>query len=190
MSPLKPLPYHFVDSTSTAAGSSRVSANADSVAAAVDVSTIETDVRYLGAAEPADVRAERTGSSWFWRNPPLPADRLDLALVFDLMGGRASPEIRSAGLADALFVLGAEADPGLVSLVRDLTPAPRVEPLRLSLPMIEVMPYRPGSRFAGSDYPGLREHGQRPFLFLPTGRPETYTPAADTPATGDYDRLH
>ena len=51
MSPLKPLPYHFVDSTSTAAGSSRVSANADSVAAAVDVSTIETDVRYLAAPE-------------------------------------------------------------------------------------------------------------------------------------------
>src|SRR5437870_11970946 len=51
MSPLKPLPYHFVDSSSTAAGPSRVSANADSVAAAVDVSTIETDVRYLAAPE-------------------------------------------------------------------------------------------------------------------------------------------
>jgi Peptidase family M28 len=51
MSPLKPLPCHFVDSSSTAAGPSRVSANADSVAAAVDVSTIETDVRYLAAPE-------------------------------------------------------------------------------------------------------------------------------------------
>jgi hypothetical protein len=51
MSPLKPLPYHFVDSSSTAAGPARVSANADSVAAAVDVSTIETDVRYLAAPE-------------------------------------------------------------------------------------------------------------------------------------------
>ena len=313
MSPLKPLPYHFVDSSSTAAGASRVSANADRVAAAVDVSTIETDVRYLAAPElqgrlrgtegnararaqivasleaaglaplfsdsfeqptypnggdrepyainvgtiyrapdrdarwivlvahydhrgvidgkvqagaddnassvalvlalghalgrarpalrrhvvllfpdaeePPDVRTERMGSSWFWRNPPLPADRLDLALVFDLMGGRASPEIRSAGLADALFVLGAEADPGLVSLVRDLAPAPRVEPLRLSLPMIEVMPYRPGSRFARSDYHGLREQGQRPFLFLTTGRTETYHTAGDTPDTVDYDRL-
>ncbi len=129
------------------------------------------------------------GSSWFWRNPPLPADRLDLALVFDLMGGRASPEIRSAGLADALFVLGAEADPSLVSLVRDVAPAARVEPVRLSLPMIEVMPYRPGSRFSRSDYHGLREHGQRPFLFLTSGRTETYHTAADTPDTVDYDRL-
>jgi hypothetical protein len=141
------------------------------------------------AEEPPDVRTERMGSSWFWQHPPLPADRLDLALVFDLMGGRASPEIRAGGLADALFVLGAEADPSLVSLVRDVAPAPRVEPVRLSLPMIEVMPYRPGSRFARSDYHGLREHGRRPFLFLTTGRTETYHTAADTPDTVDYDRL-
>jgi hypothetical protein len=313
MSPLKPLPYHFVDSSSTAAGPSPISANANNVAAGVDVSTIEPDVRYLAAPElqgrlrgtdgsararayivaslkaaglaplfgdsfeqptfpngrdagpyainvgaiyraperdarwvvlvahydhrgvlggkvqagaddnassvalvlalghslgrtrpelrrhvvllfpdaeePPDVRTKRMGSSWFWRNPPLPADRLDLALVFDLMGGRASPEIRSAGLADALFVLGAEADPSLVALVRDVSPAARVEPVRLSLPMIEVMPYRPASRFARSDYHGLREHGQRPFLFLTSGRTETYHTAADTPDTVDYDRL-
>jgi len=313
MGPFKPLPYEFVDDASTAAGPSRVSDNANNVAAGVDVSTVEPDVRYLAAPElqgrlrgtegnararayivaslkaaglapffgdgfeqptypdgrdsepyavnvgaiyrasepdarwivlvahydhrgvlrgkvqagaddnassvalvlalghslgrlrphlrrhivlffpdaeePPDVRTERMGSSWFWRHPPLPADRLDLALVFDLMGGRASPEVRAAGLADALFVLGAEADPGLVSLVRDLAPAARVEPVRLSLPMIEVMPYRPGSRFARSDYHGLREQGRRPFLFLTTGRTETYHTAADTPDTVDYDRL-
>src|SRR4029453_6785603 len=120
------------------------------------------------AEEPPDVRTERMGSSWFWRHPPLPVERLDLALVFDLMGGRASPEIRSAGLADALLVLGAEADPTLVALVRDVAPAARVEPVRLSLPMIEGMPYRPGSRFARGDYNGLREHGHRPVLFPPS----------------------
>jgi len=141
------------------------------------------------AEEPPDVRTERMGSSWFWQHPPLPADRLDLALVFDLMGGRASQEIRAAGLADALFVLGAEAHPSLLSLVHDVAPAARVEPVRLSLPMIEVMPYRPGSRFARSDYHGLREHGRRPFLFLTTGRTKTYHTAADTPDTVDYDRL-
>jgi hypothetical protein len=35
----------------------------------------------------------------------------------------------------------------------------------------------------------LREHGQRPFLFLTTGRTETYHTAGDTPDTVDYDRL-
>jgi hypothetical protein len=55
--------------------------------------------------------------------------------------------------------------------------------------MIEVMPYRPGSRFARSDYHGLRERVGRPFLFLTTGRTETYHTAADTPDTVDYDRL-
>jgi len=310
MSPLQP--YHFVDSSATSAAPRRVSPNADSVAAAVDVSTIEPDVRYLAAPElqgrlrgaegnararahivaslkaaglaplfgesfeqptyldgrgepyainvgaiyrapardarwvvlvahydhrgviggkvqagaddnassvalvlaighalgrvrpvlrrhvvllfpdaeePPDIRTERMGSSWFWRNPPLPVDRLDLALVFDLMGGMPSPEIRSAGLADALFVLGAEADRDLTALVGDLAPAARVEPFRLSLPMIEVMPYRPGARFARSDYHGLREHGRRPFLFLTTGRTETYHTAADTADTVDYDRV-
>lgn len=141
------------------------------------------------AEEPPDVRTERMGSSWFWQNLPLPGDRLDLALVFDLMGGRASPDVRAAGLADALFVLGAEADPSLVALVNDVAPATGVEPVRLSLPMIEVMPYRPGSRFARSDYHGLREQVRRPFLFLTTGRTETYHTAADTPDTVDYDRL-
>jgi peptidase M28-like protein len=141
------------------------------------------------AEEPPDVRTERMGSSWFWRNPPLPIDRLDLALVFDLMGGRASPEARAAGLADALFVLGSEGDPSLAALMRDVVPAPGVEPVRLSLPMIEAMPYRPGTRFARSDYHGLREDAPRPFLFLTTGRTETYHTAADTPDTVDYDRL-
>ena len=77
------------------------------------------------AEEPPDIRTARMGSSWFWRNPPLPAERLHLALVFDLMGGRATPELQAAGLGQALFVLGAEADPGLAALVRDLPPGPR-----------------------------------------------------------------
>ena len=141
------------------------------------------------AEEPPDVRTERMGSSWFWRHPPLPIERLDLALVFDLMGGRVSPEVRAAGLADALFVLGAEADPSLAALVGDVVPAPGVEPVRMSLPMIEATPYRPGTRFARSDYHGLREAAPRPFLFLSTGRTDTYHTAADTPDTVDYDRL-
>jgi len=144
---------------------------------------------FADAEEPPDIRTERMGSSWFWRHPPLPAERLHLALVLDLMGGRASSELRAAGLGDALFVLGTEADPSLAALVRDLARTPRVEPVRLSLPMIEVMPYRPGTRFARSDYHGLREHARRPFLFLTTGRTETYHTPADTPDTLDYDRL-
>ena len=141
------------------------------------------------AEEPPDVRTERMGSSWFWTHLPLPADRLDLALVFDLMAGRASPDVRAAGLGDALFVLGTEADPSLGVLVRDIGPSSGVQPVTLSLPMIEAMPYRPGSRFARTDYYGLREHLGRPFLFLTTGRTETYHTAADTPDTLDYDRL-
>src|SRR5262249_39407893 len=90
---------------------------------------------------------------------------------------------------NALFVLGVEADPGLAALVAELAPVPGVDPVPLSLSMIEAMPYVPGRRFSRSDYHGLREHGQRPFLFLTTGRTETYHTAADTPDTLDYERL-
>jgi len=55
--------------------------------------------------------------------------------------------------------------------------------------MIEAVPYAPGRRFARSDYHGLREHHGRPFVFLSTGRTETYHTERDTPDTLDYAKL-
>jgi hypothetical protein len=141
------------------------------------------------AEEPPDIRTAAMGSAWFWRNPPLLADRLHLAVVLDLMGGRVPVDLDAARLGDAVFVLGGEADPGLAALARDLGGADGIEPLRLSLPMIEAMPYVPRLRFARSDYHGLREHARRPFLFLTTGRTETYHTPHDTPETLDYEKL-
>src|SRR5262249_61340739 len=46
-----PLPYEFVDSSATTPQPSRVSESASAVAAAVDVSTIEPDVRHLASPE-------------------------------------------------------------------------------------------------------------------------------------------
>jgi hypothetical protein len=141
------------------------------------------------AEEPPDIRTERMGSSWFWRHSPLPLERLHLALVFDLMGGRAAPEMEAAGLGNALFVLGAEAGRSLADFVRVQPRAEGVEPVFMSLPMIEAMPYVPGRRFARSDYHGLREGARRPFVFLSTGRTETYHTPRDTPDTLDYAKL-
>jgi len=146
-------------------------------------------VLFPDAEEPPDIRTERMGSSWFWRHLPLPAERLHLAIVLDLMGGRASPEMEAAGLAGALFVLGAEASRGLADFARALPRVDGVEPVFLSLPMIEAVPYAPGRRFARSDYHGLREHLGRPFVFLSTGRTETYHTERDTPDTLDYAKL-
>lgn len=141
------------------------------------------------AEEPPDIRTERMGSSWFWRHPPLPLERLHLAIVFDLMGGRASPLMQAAGLDSALFVLGAEAGRGLADFARAQPAADGVETVFLSLPTIEAMPYVPGRRYARSDYHGLREHAGRPFVFLSTGRTETYHTPRDTPDTLDYAKL-
>jgi len=141
------------------------------------------------AEEPPDIRTERMGSSWFWRHLPLPAAGLHLAVVLDLMGGRASPEMEAAGLGSAVFVLGAEASRGLANFARTLPATDGVTPVFLSLPMIEAMPYVPHRRFARSDYHGLREQLGRPFVFLSTGRTETYHTPRDTPDTLDYPKL-
>jgi len=271
----RPLPHEFVDSAATTPRPSPVSESANAVAAAVDVSTIEPDVRYLASPELRGRLRATDGNALArahivaglkaaglaplfgggFEQPTYPNGRgagphavnvggiyralepdarwIVLVAHYDhrgVVGGKIQagaddnassvalllalgrslgrvrpplrrhvvllfpdaeepPDIRTERMGSSWFVLGAEADSSLVSLVADLAPAPRVEPIRLSLPMIEVMPYRPGSRFARSDYFGLREVGQRPFLFLTTGRTETYHTAADTPDTVDYERL-
>jgi hypothetical protein len=144
---------------------------------------------FADAEEPPNVRTDRMGSVWFWRHPPFPLSALHCALVFDLLAGRPTPTVREAGLADEIFVLGAEASPGLVRLARGVMPEPGVDPLLLGLPLIEAYPFVPWRRFAQSDYHGLRERGHRPFLFVTAGRAATYHTAEDTPDTLDYAKL-
>ncbi len=131
------------------------------------------------AEEPPAIRTDRMGSSWFWRHPPFPIDRLRCAIVLDLMGGISDPSLAAAGLGGLLFVLGAEASPGLAALALEAGAEPGVEPLRLGLPLVETYPYLPGRRFSVSDYHALRPFG-RPFLFLSTGRSSRYHTAQDT----------
>ena len=144
---------------------------------------------FSDAEEPPNVRTDRMGSAWFWRHPPFPLTTLHCALVFDLLAGPATPGARDAGLADVIFVLGAEASPGLARLARGVPPETSVEPLLLGLPLIEAYPFIPWRRFAQGDYHGLREQGRRPFLLVTGGRASTYHTAEDTPDTLDYAKL-
>ena len=144
---------------------------------------------FSDAEEPPNVRTDRMGSAWFWRHPPFPLTTLHCALVFDLLAGPATPGARDAGLADVIFVLGAEASPGLARLARGVPPETSVEPLFLGLPLIEAYPFIPWRRFAQGDYHGLREQGRRPFLLVTGGRASTYHTAEDTPDTLDYAKL-
>jgi hypothetical protein len=141
------------------------------------------------AEEPPNIRTDRMGSEWFWRYPPFPLTSLHCALVFDLLAGQPPSPVKEAGLDNVVFVLGAEASPGLARLARRIPPEPGMEPLLLSLPLIEAYPFVPWRRFAQSDYHGLRERGRRPFLFITSGRPSTYHSAEDTPDTLDYPKL-
>jgi len=144
---------------------------------------------FSDAEEPPNIRTDRMGSGWFWRHPPFPLTTLHCALVFDLLAGPATPGAREAGLADAIFVLGAEASPGLARLARSVPPETGVEPLLLGLPLIEAYPFIPWRRFTQGDYHGLREQGRRPFLLVTGGRASTYHTAEDTPDTLDYAKL-
>jgi hypothetical protein len=144
---------------------------------------------FSDAEEPPDVRTDRMGSAWFWEHPPFPLSALHCALVFDLLAGPASSAMREAGLADTIYVLGAEASPGLSRLARGVPPEPGVEPLFLSLPLIEAYPFFPRRRFAQSDYHGLRKRGRHPFLFVTAGRATTYHTPDDTPDTLNYAKL-
>ena len=144
---------------------------------------------FSDAEEPPNIRTDRMGSAWFWRHAPFPLTALHCALVFDLLAGPATPGAREAGLADAVFVLGAEASPGLARLARSVPPEPGVQPLLLGLPLIEAYPFIPLRRFAQSDYHCLREFGHRPFLFITGGRASTYHTPEDTPDTLDYGKL-
>ncbi len=141
------------------------------------------------AEEPPNIRTERMGSAWFWRHPPFPMAKLHCALVFEMMGQRASPASREAGLANTVFILGAEGSPGLARLARCVPPEPGVDPMPMGLPMIEAYPYVPSRRFARSDYHGLREDGRRPFLLVTAGRSPTYHTPDDTAESLDYPKL-
>jgi len=141
------------------------------------------------AEEPPYFKTRRMGSSWFWKHPPFPLERLRLALVLDLMGGRATPGQVEVGVGRALYVLGAEADPSLARLVRATESEPDAPTLLMSLGMIEGMPYVAWRRFPRSDYHGLREISERPFLFLTAGRTPRYHTPEDTPDSLDYERM-
>ncbi len=141
------------------------------------------------AEEPPNIRTGRMGSTWFWNHSPFPLSSLHCALVFDLLAGRPTSAVQNAGLANAVFVLGAEASPGLARLARGASSEPGVEPMLLGLPLIEAYPFVPWRRFAQSDYHGLRERGRRPFLFVTSGRTSTYHTAQDTADTLDYAKL-
>lgn len=141
------------------------------------------------AEEPPNIRTDRMGSTWFWRHSPFPVATLHCALIFDLMGQSASQAVREAGLGDAVFILGAEASPGLVRLTSAVPREGGVEPILLGLPLIEAYPFVPWQRFAQSDYHGLREQGGHPFLFITAGRSPTYHTVDDTAETLDYVKL-
>ncbi len=107
---------------------------ADALASARPALRRHVALLFPDGEEPPDIRTDRMGSSWFWRHLPMPADRLHLAIVLDLMGGRAPPEMQAAGLGAALFVLGAEASRPLADFVRAQPGSDGVAPVFLSCP--------------------------------------------------------
>lgn len=136
------------------------------------------------AEEPPDVRTDRMGSSFFVENPPVPVERLRLAIVLDVMGGQ--PIRRSP---DLFFVMGAESSPDLVRLVRSVPqPKERARYEMMSVAMIEAEPYLPWVRKSKSDYHAFRL-AERPFLFITAGTTPRYHQPDDTPDSLSYEKM-
>ena len=107
-------------------------------------------------------------------------DRVQLALVLDLVGG-----VVWRHSAQSIFACGAEKAPGLGAVV-DGVREQGLDVRRLGIHMVENIPGHRPSAF--SDYDVFRDRGV-PFLFLSSGRTPRYHRPTDLPPTLHYDRM-
>lgn len=121
--------------------------------------------------EPPHFLTDEMGSKRYCEEPTVPLDRIDLAVVMDLVGHAVGPDGAPAEVRDTLFCLGAEKSAGTaddVAAAADGVAGLAVRPLEL-----DVVPPL-------SDYEPFRQHGV-PVLFLTCGRWRHYHETTDTP---------
>jgi hypothetical protein len=122
--------------------------------------------------EPPLFHEKGMGSTWFYENQR--RTEIHAALVLDLVGHA----VGLPGFEDLIFVTGAESDPCLPELLRQL---PEIEGVRALAAL---------NRYVGdmSDHHIFRLN-KRPYLFLSCGRWEHYHQPTDTPDRLDYKKM-
>jgi hypothetical protein len=129
--------------------------------------------------EPPHFLTPTMGSMAFTREPPIPLERISLAIILDLVGHAVGPPGTPPAVARTLLVLGAETSEGTSARVdRAAGDDPAVVVRRLGGDLVPPL----------SDYEPFRRAGV-PFVFLTCGRWRHYHTVEDTPDRLDYDKL-
>lgn len=136
-------------------------------------------VLFPGCEEPPEFLTPSMGSMWFATHPPESARNLRAAVVLDVMG---RPPFESG--PNTVFVIGSEACPWMSEIMRSQPTTRDVDAKRVSLAMIEGVPYKPWRRDPLSDYEAFRNHGI-PYVFLSQGRSQWYHTPFDRPELCD-----
>lgn len=123
------------------------------------------------------------GSQFFFHHLPPEiggADRLQAAIIMDLMGG-----VHWLPLREAIFATGAEKSPELYGHVTH-TSVPSLTVFPVGIHLVEEIPDHGHKAF--SDYDVFRNHNI-PFLFLSAARSPRYHTAGDVASTLNYERM-
>jgi Zn-dependent M28 family amino/carboxypeptidase len=139
----------------------------------------ELVIALFDGEEPPHFLTSEMGSQLFVEEPTIPLDRIDMAIILDLVGHAIGPDQAPPAVRNTLFVLGAEKSSGSRALVDHA--AAGVEGVSVRQLDIDIVPPL-------SDYESFRR-GSVPILFLTCGRWRHYHEVTDTPDRLDYDKI-
>jgi hypothetical protein len=133
------------------------------------------------AEEPPHFLTQRMGSAHFAAHPTVPLERIDVAIVLDLVGGGLWPG------SPLHFALGAETSPEVADIIAT-TPVPKgLDARQANLSLVEHLVVG-DRRQPWSDYHAFRERGV-PVLFLSNGQTHHYHTHHDDFETLDLQKM-
>ena len=129
------------------------------------------------AEEPPYFQTDRMGSRHFVNEEMVPLDSIDLMICLDMIGHLIGNGEES-GIADTVFVLGANKSPQVSNVLARVPDVAGMNPRRLDIDVIDQV----------SDYAGFQDAGI-PFLFYNNGRNEHYHATTDIPEILDLTKM-
>jgi hypothetical protein len=131
------------------------------------------------AEEPPTFLTAAMGSAFFANSGLVDLERIDTAIVLDLVGGELWPGYQKH------FVMGAEKTPTLSTVLDGVSAPAGLEVARGGMHLIEETPF---GRQPWSDYDAFRNRGV-PFLFFSDGQNKLYHTVDDEADTVHYEKL-
>ena len=127
---------------------------------------------FFDAEEPPHFLGPSMGSIRFYEDQRL--EEIHCAIIMDLIGH----DVPVPGLEDLIFLTGAESDPDLPVIIKDVEPNSNLR----SVPILT-------SSVGDLSYYYLFRTNERPYLLLTCGRWDHYHMASDTPEKLNYEKM-